>query len=157
MSWYLVKLAFRFGPFVAAMRKRKARQEPDRASRRAISDPLLRARTVNDPEAGPLLLELQRSTYDRMPLRVAGTENDIASTSSELSFPLERIRAPMLIVHGTKDTTAPYDQAQRLAARVPGAELLTLEGGEHFALFSHLHEVRARVGPFLRAHAPAAP
>ncbi|WNG22177.1 alpha/beta hydrolase [Cystobacter fuscus] len=156
MAWHVLKLAVRFGPFVAAMRKRKARQDPERASRRSITDPILRARTVNDPEAGPLLRELQRITYDQMPLRVAGTENDIALTSSELSFPLERIEAPMLIVHGTKDSAAPYAQARQLAARVPGAELLTLDGGEHSCIFTHRDEVRARVGHFLGVHAPKA-
>ncbi|WP_257448662.1 alpha/beta fold hydrolase [Archangium lipolyticum] len=154
MAWHILKLAVRFSPFVTAMQKRKARQDPERASRRSITDPLLRARTVNDPEAGPLLREVQRITYNRMPLRVAGTENDIALTSSELSLPLERMKAPMLVMHGTKDSSAPYAQAQQLAARVPGAELLTLEGGEHFCIFSHRDEVRARVGRFLGAHSP---
>jgi pimeloyl-ACP methyl ester carboxylesterase len=156
LAWYILKLAVRFDPFVAAMQKRNARQTPERASRRSIPDPVMRARTVNDPEAGPLLRALQRSTYDRMSLRVAGSENDIALTSSELSFPLERIKAPLLVVHGTKDSAAPYAQAQQLAARVPGAELLTLEGGEHVGIFTHLHEFRARVGRFLGAHAPPA-
>jgi pimeloyl-ACP methyl ester carboxylesterase len=155
LAWYILKLAVRFGPFVAAMQRRKAGQDPERAARRSIPDPVMRARTLGDPEAGPLLRELQRSTYDRMALRMPGSENDIALTRGELSFPLERIQAPMLIVHGTKDRAAPYAQAQRLAAGVPGAELLTLEGGEHVSIFTHRDEVRARVGRFLGAHAPA--
>ncbi len=157
LGWYIVKLAFRFGPLVEALKKRKARQDPERASLRAIPDPVMRARTLNDPEAGPLLRELQRSTYERLPLRIPGSENDIALSCSEFSLPLEQIKAPLLVVHGTKDNSVPYAQAQQLAARVPGAELLTLEGGDHVgSIFTHLHEVRPRVGRFLRAHASAA-
>jgi hypothetical protein len=44
----------------------------------------------------------------------------------------------------------------RGASRVPGAELLAIEGGEHVAIFTHRDEVRARSGRFLGAHAPAA-
>ncbi|WP_211276525.1 alpha/beta fold hydrolase [Archangium gephyra] len=155
LPWYLMKLAVHVSPLFALM-KRKAERTPEEASRRSIPDPVMRARTLNDPEAGPLLRELQLSTYDRLPLRIPGSDNDITLTHRELSFPLEQIKAPTLIVHGTNDRMAPYAQAQRLAARVPGAELLSLEGGDHVGIFTHLHEVRARVGHFLGAHAPRA-
>ncbi len=154
MAWYIMKLAVRFGPLVARMRK-KAEQDPDGAARRSIPDPVMRARTLADPEAGPLLRELNLSTYDWMPLRMPGTENDIHLTRSELSFPLERIAAPLLVVHGTNDSMASFDQAKVLASRVPGAELLALDRGEHVGIFTHRDEVRARVARFLGAHAPA--
>ncbi|HYO52055.1 alpha/beta hydrolase [Archangium sp.] len=155
LAWYIMKLAARFGPLVARMRK-KAEQDPDAAARRSIPDPTVRARTLRDPEAGPLLRELQLSTYDRMPLRMPGTENDITLTRGELSFPLERIKAPLLVVHGTNDSMAPFAQAQLMAARVPGAELLAIEKGEHMSIFTDRDVVRARVARFLGAHAPAA-
>ncbi|QRN98004.1 alpha/beta hydrolase [Archangium violaceum] len=153
LGWYIMKLAARCGPLVAAMR-RKAERDPERATRNSIRDPVVRQRTLREPEAGPLLLELQRSTFDRLPLRIQGTENDIALTHSELSFPLERISSPLLVMHGTSDRAAPFAQAQLLASRVPGAELLPLEGGEHVGIFTHRDEVRARVSRFLGAHAP---
>ncbi len=103
MGWYLVKLAVRFGPLVEVLKKRKARQDPERASLRAIPDPVMRVRTLNDPEAGPLLRELQLITYDRLPLRIPGSENDIALSSSEFSIPIKQLKAPLLVVHGTKD------------------------------------------------------
>jgi pimeloyl-ACP methyl ester carboxylesterase len=154
LGWYFMRLAAHFGPLVAAM-KRKAEREPERSARRSIRDPSVRARTLSDPEAGPLLRELQLSPFDRLPLRMPGTENDVVFTRGEFSFPLERMTSPLLIVHGTRDTAAPYAQAQLLAARVPGAELLTLDGGEHVSIFTHRNEVRARVARFLGAHAPA--
>ncbi len=152
-AWHLLKLMVRFGPLAAAMR-RKAERDPDRAARRSIADPEVRARTLRDPEAGPLLRELQLSTADRMALRLPGTENDIAVTHGDLSLPLERLAPPLLVVHGTHDRIAPFSQGRELAARVPGAELLGIEGGEHVSIFTHRALVRARVGRFLATHAP---
>jgi pimeloyl-ACP methyl ester carboxylesterase len=153
LAWHLMKLTARCRPLVAAMR-RKAERDPERAARRSIPDPALRARTVGDPEVGPLLLALQLSTMDRMPLRLPGTENDVATTRGDLSFPLERVSVPTLVVHGTSDSAAPFAQGQAMAARIPGAELLAIEGGEHVSIFTHRAEARARVTCFLRAHAP---
>ncbi|HYO69497.1 MAG TPA: hypothetical protein VEU33_25805 [Archangium sp.] len=58
LAWYIMKLAARFSPLVKQL-KRKAEQDPDGAARRAISDPVLRARSLADPEAGPLLRAMQ--------------------------------------------------------------------------------------------------
>jgi len=153
LAWHLMKLAARVPPLVSAMR-RKAARDPEEAARRSIPDPALRARTVGDPEAGPLLAALQASTLDRMALRIPGTEDDIATSRAALGADLERLSVPVLAVHGTADRAAPFAQAEAVAARVPGAELLAIEGGEHVALFTHLGEVRARVGAFLRSHTP---
>jgi pimeloyl-ACP methyl ester carboxylesterase len=152
LAWYAMKLVARCRPLVAAMR-RKAERDPEGAARRSIPDPELRARTLRDPEVGPLLRELQLSTLDRMHLRLAGTENDVAVTRRELSFPLERIATPLLVVHGTHDSAAPFAQGLELAERVPGAELLAIDGGEHVSIFTHRDRVRARVARFLLAHA----
>jgi pimeloyl-ACP methyl ester carboxylesterase len=156
LAWHLMKVAARVPPLVAAMR-RKAERDPEASARRSIPDAALRGRTLRDPEAGPLMLALQASTLDRMGLRLAGTEADIATSRAELRPALERISAPVLVVHGTGDRAAPFAQAEAVAARVPGAELLAIAGGEHVALFTHLAEVRARVAAFLRDHALAAP
>ena len=123
--------------------------DPEPAARRSIRDPAVRARTLRDPVAGPLFLELQRSTGDRLALRLPGTENDIAETRKELAVPLERIGLPVLSIHGTADAVVPFEGARALTDRVPGAELLAIEGGEHVALFTHLAEIRARVAAFL--------
>ncbi|WP_242393963.1 alpha/beta fold hydrolase [Anaeromyxobacter oryzisoli] len=155
LGWYVMRLMARCGPLVAAMRRR-AERDPEEAARRSIPDPELRARTLRNPEVGPLLRELQSSTLERMALRLPGTENDVAVTRSELSFPLERLAAPLLVVHGTSDEAAPFEQAEEMAARVPRAELLALEGGRHVAIFTHREQARARVARFLGAHAPGA-
>jgi pimeloyl-ACP methyl ester carboxylesterase len=66
------------------------------------------------------------------------------------TYPLARIAVPVLVVHGTRDAAVPFAQHGKvLAERIPGAELVALEGGEHVAIFTHRDEARARVVPFL--------
>jgi pimeloyl-ACP methyl ester carboxylesterase len=44
---------------------------------------------------------------------------------------LEHLRAPTLVVHGTHDPLFPHQHGRALAAEIPGARLLTLEGAGH--------------------------
>src|SRR5512138_3903650 len=151
-----MKLVARIPPLVAAMRRR-ARRDPERSARRSIPDPALRARTLADPESSALMTALTLSTLDRMALRLAGTENDIRVTRGT-AYPLERIAVPALVVHGTQDRMVPFARHGKvLAERIPGAELLAVESGDHVSIFTHRTLCRERVGAFLRAHhAPAA-
>ncbi len=133
--------------------QRQAAANPERAASRSIPEPELRARTLNDPEAGPLLVALQKSIFDRMPARLRGTRNDIEQARSQFAYPVERIGAPVLIIHGTNDEAAPFAHAESLAARVPGAEFVPIEGGRHVSLFTHNSLIRARVSQFLGVRA----
>ena len=151
LLFHLTKLLARWPAFGNMMRRRTAR-DLERAARRSITDPVLRARTVQDPHTGPLLAALMASTLDRMALRLPGTENDIRVTRAT-TYPLEQIAVPVLVVHGTADPLVPFTKhAKMLVDRIPGAELLALEGGEHAAIFTHRNEVRLRVTQFLREH-----
>jgi pimeloyl-ACP methyl ester carboxylesterase len=47
----------------------------------------------------------------------------------------EDICVPLLVIHGTADPLLPYPHGEALAAAVPGATLVTIEGGGH-----ELHE-----------------
>ena len=70
------------------------------------------------------------------------------------TYPLEHIEVPVLVVHGTNDPAVPFAQHGKvLSERIPGAELVALEGGEHVAIFTHRDEARARVVRFLSTHA----
>ena len=48
---------------------------------------------------------------------------------------LEEIEAPFLVIHGTDDPLMPYAHGVALARAVPGARLVTIDGGGH-----ELHE-----------------
>ena len=63
-------------------------------------------------------------------------------------FPLEQIKAPTLVIHARDDSLIDYSNGEHTAARIPGAELLTLEDGGHF-LAGHFNEIRTRVLAFL--------
>ena len=44
---------------------------------------------------------------------------------------LGAIRAPTLVIHGTADPLFPIEHGEALAAEIPGARLLALEGMGH--------------------------
>src|SRR3990170_1489751 len=44
---------------------------------------------------------------------------------------LGRTRVPTLALHGTRDKIVPYSHAQKMVAAIPGARLVTFEGGGH--------------------------
>jgi pimeloyl-ACP methyl ester carboxylesterase len=57
-------------------------------------------------------------------LRVACDDIDVLDM-------LPRIKVPTLVVHARHDNVAPYEQGRLLAARIPGARLVTLESENH--------------------------
>jgi pimeloyl-ACP methyl ester carboxylesterase len=149
LAFHLTKWLLRW-PAIAKKMSQSARENLEGAASRSIPDPALRARTLQDPEIGPLFTELLTSTSDRMAQRLPGTENDIAITR-RTDYPLEQIAVPALIVHGTADRVVPYTpHAHALSTRIPGADLLTVDGGEHVAIFTHNQQVKPRVAAFLR-------
>ncbi len=153
LGFRLTKLLARSPMLLAGMARSIARR-PARAARRAIPDRALRRRTLDHPVAGPLLLALQLSVVDRLLLRVPGTENDVAQFRAMPPLPLARIRAPVLVVHGTADRIVPAAHGLAVAGAVRGCERLLIAGGEHVVLFTHLDEIRAAIGRFLTAQAP---
>ena len=58
---------------------------------------------------------------------------------------------PTLIVYGTRDENASYQRAVELAARIPGAKLVSIEGGDHLFAFTRPDEVRRAIDGFTDA------
>lgn len=153
-SFKVTQMLVRLPGFANAMQK-KALSNIDQMASRSVADPVLRARTLQDPETGPLFTALMASTCDRMAQRMPATQNDIAITRTA-AYPLEEIAVPTLIVHGTADTMVPFAQhAKALESRIPGAELLAIDGGEHVSIFTHRELVKPRVARFLHEHSPS--
>lgn len=44
---------------------------------------------------------------------------------------VEEVRVPTLVLHARNDGVQPLEQGRRLAARIPGAEFVLLESGNH--------------------------
>lgn len=82
--------------------------------------------------------------------RKAGFDNDFQQFQ-DLDLPLESIRVPTLIVHGTNDQSVPYEHAEYAAARVAGSRLHAIEGAGHMMPFAHKSEVDQAVTEFFTA------
>ena len=148
-SFHLFKLLARVSFFVSGMRK-KALENLERTAARSITNEVLRQQMISNDEARILFTALTASTFDRMAERISGTDNDISITQTT-TYPLEEIRVPTLIVHGNNDPLVDYEgHAKSAKRRIPGAELLTLEDGEHAAIFTHMQLVRERIAIFLK-------
>lgn len=153
LAFHALRLFGRTKWFERSMRRRRER-DPEAAARASIPDMALRARTLADPEAGPLFRALLASTAESMADRLAGTVNDVRVTRT-LRYPLERVGVPTLVVHGTADRLVPFEQhGVVLATRIPGARLVAAGGGEHVAIFTHRHVVRPHVVAFLDSYRP---
>jgi 3-oxoadipate enol-lactonase len=68
---------------------------------------------------------------------------------------LPGLRIPTLVLHGTEDQLIPVESARRLAARIPGAELVLLEGAGHVYHSEQAEAADAAVLDFVRRHADA--
>jgi pimeloyl-ACP methyl ester carboxylesterase len=63
---------------------------------------------------------------------IASSENHGVIADGEVSRkPLSSIAAPTLVIHGTADPMFPLEHGQALAAEIPSATLLTLNGAGH--------------------------
>lgn len=136
-------------PGVAAALARRQARRPETSLNRSIADPDVRARTLANPEAAGLLRALGVSVMQRLRERLPGTINDIRLFADLDTPPVERLGAPVLVIHGDADPIVPFSHAKAVAGRAPAAECLTIEGGEHVALFTHLGQVRERTADFL--------
>ncbi len=65
---------------------------------------------------------------------------------------LPDIAVPTLVLHGTEDQMVPAENARILASRIPGAELVLLEGAGHVYHSERAQEADAAVLDFLRRH-----
>lgn len=84
-------------------------------------------------------------------LHLAGRRNDLEQRAKPAidQWPVDQIRVPTLIVHGTRDENASYQRSVELAARIPGARLISIEGGDHLASFTRPQEVGSAIDTFI--------
>jgi pimeloyl-ACP methyl ester carboxylesterase len=66
---------------------------------------------------------------------------------------LPTLRVPTLILHGTEDQAIAVENAELLAERIPGAELMLLEGAGHVYHSEQAAAADAAVLDFVRRHA----
>jgi len=109
--------------------------------------PSLRDSMVDEPEK----LKIIRSVLFSFPMnhRRLGFENDMENFPRIPALPVERIAVPPLAVHGTADTVVPFEHSRFLADNVPGARLLSVEGGGHLSIVTHTEQALTGTMEFL--------
>jgi len=142
MRWFA-----RFGWLSDLMRWR-VRRNPVKGARRAISDPMVREKTLAHPLAGTLMKALQQSPFTDLARRLPGTLNDMNHFERMVAPDFAKICAPVLAVHGTADRVVPFEHGDRTRL-APMGDLMAIEGGEHVVIFTHLDAIRDRVAGFL--------
>jgi pimeloyl-ACP methyl ester carboxylesterase len=75
--------------------------------------------------------ELARREVERARDIAAAHNHDILEEGRLPPGPLSAIAAPTLVIHGSADPMFPLGHGQALAAEIPGARLLPLEGAGH--------------------------
>jgi pimeloyl-ACP methyl ester carboxylesterase len=81
--------------------------------------------------------------------RLPGMLNDLYWMVKNPEYPIEKITAPTLVIHGDRDLVVPLEQAHYTANKIPGAELLVIPGGAHLAFAVFQDEVKKYILHFL--------
>ena len=77
---------------------------------------------------------------------------NIALTTADFRAELSGVRAPALVIHGTRDVSAPIDLTGRAtAAAIPGAVLKVYEDAPHGLFLTEIDRVNADIAAFARA------
>jgi 3-oxoadipate enol-lactonase len=74
-----------------------------------------------------------------------------ASVAQDRAAPLEKIRVPTLVIAGAEDQVYPPAMARDIARRIPGAELVEIEGAGHLSNLEQPEKFNAAVLQFLLA------
>jgi pimeloyl-ACP methyl ester carboxylesterase len=75
-----------------------------------------------------------------------------AVIAKDLRPDLPKIDRPVLVMHGTKDASAPIDLTGRpTAAGIRGAELKVYDGAPHGLFVTHMDQVNRDLEAFIRA------
>ena len=114
-----------------------------------------RARVTADVVAAPEKLAYFRRLASATPIHLlrTGLDNDLEQFRAIERLPLDGVRCPTLVVHGTHDGDVPFNHGENSAREIRGAELLRVEKGWHLLALSDGAEdcARAEVA-FLREH-----
>jgi pimeloyl-ACP methyl ester carboxylesterase len=103
---------------------------------------------IRDPGVAATGLRLMDST---MPFsaRRAGLMIDANFITELPAYPLASIRVPTLLVHGTNDKIVPFASSEHAAAAIPGARLIPIKNGSHFACLLGARDLSPEVCIFL--------
>ncbi len=106
-------------------------------------------RRLDDPRTATLLHAIFDEMFPASAWR-GGVLNDLHQYGRHYgNLPLEQIRVPALVIHGTHDRAAPYAAGRYAAGHIPSARMVSVERGTHFIVATHWREVGAEIEKFL--------
>src|SRR5829696_6813960 len=111
--------------------------------------------TLRSPQALAFIRALMGTMYPYYP-RKAGNDNDMALFRRLTHVPVEQVRCPTLIVHGTHDADVKFYDGVYAHEHIPRAEHFWIEEGSHlgFWLSPHVAEAQDAAREFLDRHRP---
>lgn len=114
----------------------------------------LAASVMADAEQRKAVLDVAR-TMSWSGARRAGWENDVANYAAIDSLELERVRCPVLLIHGDGDTDALPLYSNTAHEAIPDSALVVMESGTHLAFYAHpdAARIQERARRWLTDHA----
>jgi len=100
------------------------------------------------PGADPATLALARDAMAQT-LDSSYRDSVMALRGFDAREALARLEVPVLVLAGSADTAAPVAGMERMAARIPGASFVTLEGAGHLAFLEQPAAFNAALAQFL--------
>jgi pimeloyl-ACP methyl ester carboxylesterase len=105
---------------------------------------------VLDPSDGDIREAAEMVLYDlrkRRGINVRAPFQHLAAVNNTPPHfdALQRLDVPTLIIHGTEDEMIPIEHGKKLAAVIPGARAIWLEGVGHLFPLPHLPELTAEI------------
>ena len=104
---------------------------------------------LNDKENIENLKKLFWSIWP-LSLRLEGWRND-KDKFKTLSLPLNKIKCPTLIIHGTEDINVDIQHAEKAFEEIPNSKLYIVEEGDHYMSFSHSNEIEKEISNFIKS------
>jgi len=113
---------------------------------------ILSSQELQKIRAPKILKNLLRVTDSTAPISVRriGVMIDGQYLTTLPAYRLGLISVPTLVIHGTSDNVVPFASSERTATAIPGARLLAVENGSHFACLLGRSDVSSQVQKFLQ-------
>jgi len=138
----------RIAPRLIGMSTIEMESTLDKAAAQKLMDDIM-----HDPRRVKVLKDLMNSMSPGN-LRRDGMENDVEQLKKVKDLPLDKIKAPTLIIHGTDDAVVSVADAARAANAIPGAQLYLVHNGFHvMALTDAIDKITQKRVTFLKKYA----
>lgn len=109
---------------------------------------------LNDKRKEQVVMGLIQS-ISPFSLRKKGLENDLDQLAQLEKMPLEKISAPVLILHGQHDAEVSADHPENACEKIRNTDIYWVPDGMHeLSLSDHIDEIKKKKIDFLNRHGP---